>query len=184
MKSVLVPLAEGFEEIEALSIVDILRRAEIRVVTAALEGVQVTGKHGVSVTADSGLDAVRAEDFDMIALPGGPGASLLESDQRVLELLRKFAKAAKYTVAICAAPKVLKAAGLLDGRRATSFPGVLDKSPAKDMQFIADKAVVKDDLIITSRGPGTAMDFALELVEVLSGRELRDKVESALQRVR
>lgn len=183
MTAVLVPLADGFEEIEAITIVDILRRAGIEVRTAALANISVNGKHGVTVQADITLDKAREKDFDMIALPGGPGASRLESDENVLDLLRAFANADKFTAAICAAPKVLKAAGLLDGRRATSFPGVLDESPAKDMEFVKNEAVVIDGKLITSRGPGTAMDFALQLVEVLEGSATREKVEKALQRM-
>lgn len=182
MTSVLIPLAEGFEEIEAISIIDILRRADIQVTTAALGELHVAGKHGVKVEADTSLDTVREQDFDMIVLPGGPGATRLEADQRVLDLLRTFAQAGKFTAAICAAPKVLKAAGLLDGLRATSFPGVLDVSPADGMEYVTKQAVVKDGRVITSRGPGTAMDFALELVEVLAGSDVRERVEAALQR--
>lgn len=181
MTAVLVPLAEGFEEIEAITIIDILRRAHIKVATAALKSLQVAGKHGVKIEADMLLDDASEKDFDMLALPGGPGASELEADQRVLDLVRAFSLAGKYTVAICAAPKVLKAAGILEGRRATSFPGVLDTSPAKNMQYV-DAAVVEDGRVITSRGPGTATDFALKLVEVLAGEAQCEAVEAELQR--
>ncbi len=182
MKRVLVPLAEGFEEIEAVTVVDVLRRAGIEVFTAALGDNPVRGSHGISVQADGSLDEAAAGDFDMVALPGGmPGATHLKSDPRVLELLRRMAGAGRYTAAICAAPSVLAAAGLLEGRRATSFPGFLDADATEGLT-LADDPVVVDGRVITSRGAGTAMDFALELVARLQGPEARRQVESRLQR--
>ena len=109
---------EGFEEIEAVAIVDLLRRADIEVRTAALGGREVTGSHGITVVADASLDEVDAGDYDMIVLPGGmPGTAHLKSDSRVTQLLRQFAESGRYTAAICAAPSVLAHAGLLEGRR-------------------------------------------------------------------
>lgn len=181
---VLVPLADGCEEIEAVTLIDILRRGGIEVVAAGLDGNVVTASRGVKLQPDTDLDSALEQDFDMVVLPGGAGgADRLEADPRVGELLRKMANSGKFTAAICAAPKVLARAGLLDGRRATSYPGFLDRNPAKDMQYV-DAAVVEDGRIFTSRGPGTAMDFALKLLEVLAGVERRDEVERALQRPR
>ncbi|MEW8228629.1 MAG: DJ-1/PfpI family protein, partial [Candidatus Thiodiazotropha endolucinida] len=120
--------------------------------------------------------------FDMMVLPGGlPGADNLDADPRIHEMLKRLNQQGKFTAAICAAPKVLAGAGLLQGRRATSYPGVLDNMdlPQVDVQL---ERVVSDDRVITSRGPGTAMDFALELIEQLSGRETRDQVEQGLVR--
>lgn len=182
MPHVLVPLANGFEEIEAVTIIDILRRAGIEVSVASLDGKAVAGNHGISLNPDTDLDNALGKDFDLVALPGGqPGADNLEADSRIRELLQKMADSGRFVAAICAAPKVLKAAGLLDGREATSFPGFLDKDPASDMRY-SPQAVVQDGKVITSRGPGTAMDFALKLAEVLVGKEKRDEVEARLQR--
>ena len=181
MSRVLVPLAEGFEEIEAITVVDLLRRAGIEAHTAALVGLQVTGSHGITVTADLALDAVRADDYDMIVLPGGmPGADHLKRDARVISLLQEFAAAGRYTAAICAAPGVLAHAGLLDGRAATSFPGFLDAGSAPDIRLRTD-AVVIDGKVVTSRGPGTAIEFGLALIELLRGVPAREQVRSRLQ---
>lgn len=181
MPHVLVPLADGCEEIETITIIDLLRRADIEVTTAALQGTDVTGSHGIRIGADAQLADVLGHDFDMVVLPGGlPGATHLEADQRLRELLRTMAGAGKSTAAICAAPRVLAAAGLLDGRRATSFPGFLD---GYDVDY-RDDAVVEDGNLITSRGPGTAMDFALALIARLRGKAVRDEVEAKLQRPR
>ena len=182
MTSVLVPLAEGFEEIEAVTVVDLLRRAGVEVRTAALGALSVTGSHDITVQADMALDAARALDFDMIVLPGGmPGADHLKKDARVTALLRQFSAAGRYTAAICAAPSVLAHAGLLEGRAATSFPGFLDAGSAPGIRLRQD-AVVIDGKVVTSRGAGTAMDFGLALVEVLEGAVIRREVESRLQR--
>ena len=182
MASVLVPLAQGCEELEAVTVIDLLRRAGIEVTSAGLDDEPVRASRGTVLVPDTTLDAVMDRDFDMIVLPGGlPGADHLEQDTRIQALLRRMADADRYTAAICAAPKVLAAAGLLAGRRATSYPGVLDNLQVEGLQVV-DQPVVEDDRIITSRGPGTAMDFALTLIEKLAGRARRDEVEAALQR--
>ena len=182
MARVLIPLAQGCEELEAVTVIDLLRRAGIEVVTAGLEEGPVTCSRGVVLVPDTTLDAVLEDDFDMMVLPGGlPGADHLNQDPRIIRLLRQLAERGKYAAAICAAPKVLASAGLLQGRRATSYPGVLDALELPDT-IRRDDPVVVDERVITSRGPGTAMDFALELIEKLAGREQRDAVESALVR--
>jgi 4-methyl-5(b-hydroxyethyl)-thiazole monophosphate biosynthesis len=181
MSRVLVPLAEGFEEIEAVTVVDLLRRAGIEVCTASLDGPQVTGSHGITVLADEALDAVLAEDFDMIVLPGGmPGARHLENDARIISLLRRCAAAGRYTAAICAAPGVLAHAGLLDERAATSFPGFLDADSAPGIR-LREEPVVIDGTVATSRGPGTALAFGLALIELLEGVAARERVQERLQ---
>jgi 4-methyl-5(b-hydroxyethyl)-thiazole monophosphate biosynthesis len=182
MPRVLVPLAPGFEELEAVTIVDLLRRAGVEVVTAGLTEGPVRASRGVVVVPDTTLDRVLDDDFDMIALPGGlPGADHLDADPRIHGLLRRTAAAGGYAAAICAAPKVLAGAGLLDDRKATAYPGVLDRLhlPRTD---VLQRPVVTDGRIVTSRGPGTAMDFALELIERLLGKAKRDEVEAPLVR--
>ncbi|WP_457675250.1 DJ-1 family glyoxalase III [Thiolapillus sp.] len=182
MARVLIPLAQGCEELEAVTVIDLLRRAGVEVVTAGLEEGPVTCSRGVVLVPDTTLEAVLGDDFDMVVLPGGlPGADHLNEDPRIIRLLRQMADQGKYTAAICAAPKVLARAGLLQGRRATSYPGVLDALDLPDT-VRDEEAVVADDRVITSRGPGTAMDFALELIEKLAGRDQRATVEAALVR--
>ncbi|MGD8497902.1 MAG: DJ-1/PfpI family protein [Chromatiales bacterium] len=181
MASVLVPLAEGCEELEAVTIIDLLRRAGIEVVTAGLEVGPVSCSRGVVLVPDTTLDAVLDREFDMVTLPGGgPGADRLSRDPRIRELLQRHAAAGRYITAICAAPKALAGAGLLEGRRATAYPGVLDAAPGG--AELSEQSVEIDGRIVTSRGPGTAMDFALTLIELLLGRERRDAVEGPLQR--
>ncbi|MDX1518965.1 MAG: DJ-1/PfpI family protein [Gammaproteobacteria bacterium] len=182
MASVLVPLAQGCEELEAVTVIDLLRRAGIRVVTAGLDKNPVQASRGVNLVPDTDLDTALNEDFDMVVLPGGlPGADNLDRDERVHELLKKMANSEKFTAAICAAPKVLANAGLLEGKNATSYPGFIDKMNLQNTTCL-DDAVVTDGRVITSRGPGTAMDFALQLIETLEGKEKRDEVEKALVR--
>jgi len=180
MKRVLVPLAEGFEELEAVTIIDVLRRAGIEVVVASLAGNPVTGSHGIRLTADTPLGALAEQDFDMIALPGGmPGAEHLRKDPRIAEIVQRLHAKGRPVAAICAAPMVLAAAGVLEGRRATSYPGFLEDS---GQATVVGDAVVVDGGVITSRGPGTALDFALTLVEVLAGAAARQAIESRLER--
>lgn len=182
MAKVLVPLAEGCEELEAVTIIDLLRRAGIEVVTAGLQPGIVKASRGTQLLPDATLDAVLRVEFDMIVLPGGmPGAQHLREDPRIIALLKKMAEQGKYTAAICAAPTVLAEAGLLVGKRVTSYPGFLDKLDVPGMAYLKD-AVVKDGKILTSRGPGTAMDFALALIEALAGKARRDEVEAGLVR--
>ncbi|MBI3927161.1 MAG: DJ-1/PfpI family protein [Armatimonadetes bacterium] len=182
MARVLVPLAQGCEELEAVTIVDLLRRAEIEVLTAGLDARPVKASRGVTLVPDTTLDQVLDQDFDMIVLPGGmPGADHLDKDERIHRLLRRHSSLDRYVCAICAAPKVLAGAGLLAGKRATSYPGFVDKMGLPDVIYTG-KAVEKDGKVITSRGPGTAMDFALELIEALRGPDIRKQVEDRLVR--
>ncbi len=180
MATVLVPIAQGCEELEAVTIIDVLRRANITVVVAGLEAGAVTASRGVVLMPDTTLDAVLDQDFDLVVLPGGlGGAQRLEADQRITTLLRQMTEKGRYVAAICAAPKVLARAGLLNGREATAYPGVLDGEASIQP---SSAAIVRDGTFITSRGPGTAMDFALTLIEILCDRQTRDTVEGTLQR--
>jgi 4-methyl-5(b-hydroxyethyl)-thiazole monophosphate biosynthesis len=182
MATVLVPLAQGCEELEAVTVIDLLRRAGIEVVTAGLDSSPVCGSRGTVLVPDASLDEVVAREFDMVVLPGGlPGADYLKDDSRIRDLLTRMSGDDRYVAAICAAPRVLADIGLLDHRRATSFPGVLDSFPVEGMTYQEDPVVV-DGKVITSRGPGTAMDFALTLIESLLGKAKRDEVEAPLQR--
>jgi len=179
---VLVPLAQGCEELEAITIIDLLRRAGIEVISAGLDAEIITASRGVKLIPDTDLESALKDDYDMIVLPGGlPGADNLNNDERLKSALKKMANNNKYIAAICAAPKVLANTGVLTGKTATCYPGVLD-DPELSSITVSDEAVVRDGKVITSRGPGTAMDFALELIEVLSGRKIRDTVEAALVR--
>jgi 4-methyl-5(b-hydroxyethyl)-thiazole monophosphate biosynthesis len=182
MASVLVPLAQGCEELEAVTVVDLLRRAGIEVVTAGLDAQPVTASRGMTLLPDMTLEMALQQSFDMVVLPGGlPGADHLGDDPRVIRLLQEMAASDAYTAAICAAPRVLARAGLLDGKRATSYPGALDIEAVPGIEYL-ETAVVTDGRVITSRGPGTAMDFALVLIEILVGKTKRDEVEAGLQR--
>lgn len=180
MKSVLVPLAQGSEELEAVTVLNILRRAGIEAVSASLDGQPIRGSRGTMLIPDTSLDEALKRNFDMVVLPGGqPGTNNLKADARIIKLVQRMATEGRYVSAICAAPSVLATAGLLDGKRATSFPGSLDAFHKVSRQ---PQAVVEDGKLITSRGPGTAMDFALTLVERLTGKTKRDEVESGLVR--
>lgn len=172
----LVLLAEGFEEIEAVTIVDVLRRADVTVTTAALGTSPVTGSHGIALVADRSLDGLSAADFDAVVLPGGmPGARHLKEDRRVLSLLTDAARSNKTVAAVCAAPIALEAAGLLAGRRATSYPG--HDLPSA---LYSEERVVVDGNLVTSRGPGTALEFSLALVEKLVGAEAKARLARAM----
>jgi 4-methyl-5(b-hydroxyethyl)-thiazole monophosphate biosynthesis len=182
MPRVCVPLAEGCEEIEAVTIIDVLRRAEIEVVTASLGAVDVRGSHGIVLRADTTLEALLDQQppphWDAVVLPGGqPGSRHLRDDARVLRLLRGQHQAGGRVAAICAAPIALAAAGLLAGHRATSHPTV-----AAELAGIrpADAPVVSDRGVITSRGVGTALAFALQLVAELSGSPAAERLRAAL----
>ncbi len=179
MARVLVPIAEGSEELEAVTLIDLFRRAEFEVVVAGLAPGPVTCSRGVVLMPDVELDAAAHEDFDLIVLPGGAsGAQRLAEDGRLEHLLARHRDGDGWTAAICAAPGVLASQGLLEGRQATAFPGALEALGATS----TGAAVEFDGRVATSRGPGTAMDFALDLIEALATRELRETVEARLQR--
>jgi 4-methyl-5(b-hydroxyethyl)-thiazole monophosphate biosynthesis len=175
-KKVLVPLAEGFEMIEALSVVDILRRAGIEVDLAAVgDDVQVTSSHNVPVIADKLIIACAEERYDLIVLPGGiPGAENLKKSEILAALLKKQNSEDRLYGAICASPAVvLEPQGLLKGKKATCHPLFIDKLPSQEH---AEKSVIFDKNCITSRGAGTSIEFGLELLAILLGDEKKQEV--------
>ena len=184
MTSVLVPLAQGCEELEAVTIIDLLRRAQFDVTSAGLESLltPIKASRGTNLLPDTDLDTALNTSYDMLVLPGGlPGADHLNDDPRIIQLIQKMASEGKYTCAICAAPRALARAGALQGKRATSYPGTLDQIEIPDMTYTGE-AVTIDDKVITGRGPGAAIDFALALIEALGGSELKQQVEAPLLR--
>jgi 4-methyl-5(b-hydroxyethyl)-thiazole monophosphate biosynthesis len=180
--TVAVPLVEGFEEIEALTIIDVLRRADFTVLVAGDKPGPVRGAHGVDVTADTALAEVKAGTLSAIVLPGGmPGAKNLAENPRVQSLIKEVAAAGRITAAICAAPWALAAAGVHAGHQVTCYPGFQDK--LKGGTFVEDRVVV-DRTVVTSRGPGTALEFALTLVGLLAGRDLEQELARGMLAVR
>lgn len=182
MKRVLIPLAEGCEELEAVTLIDLLRRAGLTVVTAALTNSIVQCSRGTRLLADTSIDEAIDEDFDLIVLPGGlPGADNLNQDPRIHSLLDKMIKHQQWVAAICAAPRVLVTNDSIREKRITAYPGSLEGFDVGGFT-VTEEAVVVDGNVITSKGPGTAMDLALTIIETLLGSEARNKVEQPLQR--
>lgn len=164
MMKTAVLLADGFEEIEALTVVDIMRRANVQCDMIAIKDINVTGAHNIGVKADKVIDN-DIKDYDLIVLPGGmPGATNLQQDMKVLDTVRYFNENNKYVAAICAAPIVLASVGIIENRNITSYPGFEDQ--LSGCNYKEDRVVV-DGNIITSRGPATAMEFAYKLLEQL-----------------
>jgi 4-methyl-5(b-hydroxyethyl)-thiazole monophosphate biosynthesis len=173
VNKVLVYLAPGFEEIEAVTIIDLLRRAEIDVTVAGLEEGAITGSHDIKVLADLNYENVDPNEFDYLILPGGqPGTNNLKNNQKVLNSIKLFMKDNKLIGAICAAPTVLQEAGILDNKKVTSYPS---EKQVFDSSIYDESPVVKDDNIITSRGVGTAIDFTLDLIGEIKGNEVKQK---------
>ena len=170
MKKVAVLLATGFEEGEALIVVDILRRADIHCdIVSTEDQPQVTGSHAITVIADCVLDG-RIEGYDMIVLPGGtPGAANLKANANVLEAVQRFSRHPdKFVAAICAAPMVLAEAGVTHGKRLTSYPGTKYRNLFPNSEYVEEPVVV-DGNLITSRGLATTLPFAFTLVDILGG---------------
>ncbi len=184
-KKILIPLAEGCEELEAVTLIDLLRRASFDVITASLKDQkEVICSRNTRLVADTTLAAVMDDKFDLIVLPGGlPGADYLNNDERLHALLKKTHEQGGYVGAICAAPRVLVSANI-GLEKLTAYPGSLDHldTAQRSRLNLLDEVVVKDGTIVTSRGPGTAMDFALELIEILAGKDARERVEVPLVR--
>ena len=179
MASVLIILAEGFEELEAVTVVDVLRRAEIEITMASLQEGPVKSARGVQVIADTTLDTVQPDNFDMVVLPGGmPGTTNLMADERVKNIVKKMHNSNKYTAAICAAPYALSEAGVLTDSKVTSYPSFQEKLKAKEI--VSSEKVVVDGKVVTSQGPGTAINFALTLVELFKGKSKADEIAQAM----
>ncbi len=180
MSKVLVPLANGFEEIEAVSIIDVLRRADIEVIVAALDSNKlVTGANGIKIEADTSVPNVDTEALDMVVLPGGWGGThALADDPNIQRILQEMDAKGKEIGAICAAPFALNKAGVLK-EKYTCYPSVendIDKSG-----YMGDAAmVVEDQNVMTSRGPGTALCFALSIVKKLKGEEAYKMLKDGL----
>ena len=179
MKTIYVFLAEGFEELEALTPVDVLRRAGLSVKTVSvMDKYIVTGAHGVPVLADVMFDEVFAEDVEMILLPGGlPGATNLDAHEGLSGMILNFAKAEKPLAAICAAPLVFGNRGLLEGKKATCYPGF--ETYLKGAQYTA-ALVEKDGNFITAKGPGAALEFAFAIVEKYCGIQLVNELKKGM----
>jgi len=176
---VYVHLADGFEEIEALTVVDVLRRADIDTKTVSMEeGKMVRGAHDITVAADLMFAEADYEACEMIVLPGGqPGTTNLCKHEGLAKQLNAFAQSGKWLAAICAAPMVLGRLSLLKGKRATSYPGAKDELLGA---LYSEDRVVRDGKIITSRGAGTAMEFSLELVKLLKGEQTAARLKSLM----
>ncbi len=178
MNKVLVILAPGFEEIEAVTIIDLLRRADVKVTVAGLDRRNITGSHGITVECDAFFEDIKSNEYEMLVLPGGqPGTNNLKANELVLETIRRFQEEGKMIAAICAAPTVLAKAGVLENTKVTSYPS---ERSVFNIQEYMESDVVRDGNIITSRGVGTAIDFTLELVGILKDEgvknDLADKI--------
>ena len=177
MAKALVLMAEGFEEIELTSIVDILRRGGVTVTIAGLKDGLITGSRGIKMQPDVTLDGLK-EIYDIIILPGGsPGYVNLGNDRRVIDLVKRYNADGKIVAAICAGPSVLVKAGILGGKKVTIFKGM--ENELKNAVYV-DKPVVVDGNILTSQGPGTAMEFALELLKRLTGEKKAQEIQEKL----
>jgi protein deglycase len=174
-KIVVIYLADGFEEIEAVSIIDVLRRAEIDIQVVSITGNEdVNGSHGITIKADILFEDINYEDVGMIILPGGmPGAKNLKKHEKLGEQILNFHQQGKHLAAICAAPIVFGSLGILNNRKATCYPGYEDQLAGAQ---VTGAAVEISDNIITGKGAGVAIQFALKIVEVLEGKELADTV--------
>jgi len=179
MPSAAVFLADGLEEIEAVTIIDVLRRAGVDVTTIGLEETTIHGSHDINIEADVTLSELKNSSFDVVVLPGGePGSTHLEEDPRVSDLLKQHYEDGGKLGAICAAPRILARDGYLDDQPATSHPGVESKMSATDY---STEPVVKSGRVVTSRGPGTAIPFALQLVRDLVGDEEADELADYME---
>ena len=175
MKKIAVHLAEGFEEIEAVSIIDVLRRAEIKVsVISITDNLEVTGSHGIKIIADQLFNTVNYDLIDMIVLPGGmPGSTNLNNHLGLREQILNFAESQKSLAAICAAPMVFGNLGILNAKKATCYPGFENQLHGA---VVTGENVVIADNLITGKGVGVAIEFALSIVETLKGKKYANEL--------
>lgn len=177
MKKTLILLANGYEEVEALTVVDFLRRAEITIDIVSVTGkLETESAHGVHITADKLIEEIDPKEYDAVITPGGlPGAHLLAENEKVTKLLKSFYEDDKLVASICASPLALEAAGIAKNIKGTCYPGFEDKIHYKEF---SEEPVVKDSNVITSRGPATTAYFALSIIEELAGKEVADKIKN------
>lgn len=179
MAKVYIFLANGFEEIEGLTVVDLLRRAQIDVEMVSIEeSIHVTGSHNISVKADCLFKKAKFDEADMLVLPGGmPGTIHLLHHVELVEKIKEFHRAGKMLGAICAAPSVLGACGVLTGKKAVCYPGFEEKLLGAHVEY---QPVIQDGNVITSRGMGTAIDFGLKIIEHFSGKKKADEIKESI----
>lgn len=182
MKRVCIFLADGFEEVEALTVVDLLRRADVKIDMVSIsDSLSVRGRSNIEVTADLMWEESNAEKADMLILPGGmPGVKYLGEHKGLTELIKKYAEEGKKLAAICAAPTVFGQLGILKGKKATCYPGLEDKLIGADISTDEDESVITDGNITTSRGVGTAIPFALCLITILEDKAISDRVKRGI----
>lgn len=179
MAKALVPLADGVEEMEAVIVIDVLRRANWSVTTVGLQAGPVTASRQVRLVPDRSWDEVHPAEYDWIVIPGGaPGTRELIADDRVITALQAHARAGRWLGAVCAGPTVLHAAGLLAGKRITSHPATADRLKTAGR---CDDPVVVDGQLVTSQGPGTSFDFALTIVALVDGRHTAQELADAMR---
>uniref|UniRef100_UPI0040478ED5 DJ-1 family glyoxalase III n=1 Tax=Aliarcobacter sp. TaxID=2321116 RepID=UPI0040478ED5 len=178
MAKIVLPISNGFEEIEAITVIDVLRRANIQVITAGIESNNITGAHNIKIETDCKIEDINSDDFDMIILPGGlPNAFTLADNFTVQSLLKEFKDKKKKIGAICAAPYALHKADVLN-ENFTCYPSFEQK--IRENGYHSEDAVVIDNDVITSQGPATAMIFALEIVNLLCNEEIYNSVKDGL----
>ncbi len=179
MKNILVLLSDGFEEIEALTVVDVLRRANVNCHMCSTEGEYIKGTHNIQVKSDLTIDEVIVDKYDGVVLPGGlPGAYNLRDSKKVKDIVTNLNYNKKVVAAICAAPEVLESFGILNNKRCTSYPGFIQDR--NNVEYIEDRAVIEDENIITSRGPATAIEFSLAILKKLGYEKEYNEVKDEM----
>lgn len=173
-----VLIAEGFEEVEAITLIDLLRRAGYDLVTVSvMDTKEVKGGHNIPIITDDLLENVNFNDTDVLVIPGGAGVNVLSSKDEVLELIKKFNENNKYIAAICAGPKVLEKAGILNGKKITVYPTSEEKIRSAEIQRMD---CVVDGKIITGRGIGAAIPMALRMVEIFSSKDVSEELKKKI----
>ena len=168
----------GFEEVEALSVVDVLRRGDVEVTMVGVEGMNVTSAHQITLQMDEVIENIDHKQYEMMILPGGPGTSRLNESKILIDALKAFKEQGKYLAAICAAPSVLGQAGLLKGEKATCYPGYEDQLIGAEV--LSDEKVVVSGKIITAKGAGPALAFGFKILEVLKGEKIASDIRKRM----